>query len=262
MTMTTCISGESACGGTSYLAVAPAVPRSTVVGTGITTNTTSATYTLPAGAKTPVAVITGAAAITQTFTFFGSADSTAANGKLLCTITLNGTTKDVDTCDSGIQVTQDWPFYYHTTANTTGGASGTLTIHNGLSSAIGTIDPCSAAARTFIPVDIVTATTTEITPSLAGAGNHYYVCSIFLHTNAANNVALVDDDSDGCGSPTSGVLGGVTAAEGQNLIAGSSFAYGTGSSAVAKTNGTNRVLCLVTSAATQLSGGISVVAAP
>lgn len=123
------------------------------------------------------------------------------------------------------------------------------------------IDPCSLA-KTHIPIDIVTATDTELTASLAGASNHYYVCSINLVTAGANNVALVDDDSDGCGSITSGVGGGSTAAEGWNFAANGGLAMGDGTGTIFKTNGTNRVLCLRTSAAVQLSGSITVVAHP
>lgn len=127
----------------------------------------------------------------------------------------------------------------------------------------GTLDPCSRLAKTYLPINIVTAATTEITASLAGMGNHYYVCSINLGPTAgAQNVALVDDDSDNCGSVSSGLAGGTTAGTGWNFPSGGGIAFGNGSAAVAKTNGTNRVLCLVTSAAVQVSGVISVVAAP
>jgi hypothetical protein len=124
-----------------------------------------------------------------------------------------------------------------------------------------TIDPCSSAAKTFLPFSITTATTTEITPSLAGASTNYYVCSLVLVTNATNIVTLVDDDSDGCGSPTSGLSGGTTTA-GWTLSANGGLTFGNGMGSVFKTGGTNRVICLVTSAATQLSGTMTVVAAP
>lgn len=123
-------------------------------------------------------------------------------------------------------------------------------------------DPCSYLAKTHIPIDIVTATDTEITAALAGASNHYYVCSVNLVTAGANNVALVDDDSDGCGSITSGVAGGSTAGEGWNFGANGGLTIGNGLGTIFKTNGTNRVLCLRTSANVQLSGSITVVAAP
>lgn len=124
------------------------------------------------------------------------------------------------------------------------------------------IDPCSAIAKTHIVINISTATTTELTPSLAGASTNYYVCSIDIVTAAANNVALVDDNTDGCGSVTAGLAGGITAATGWNLAANGGIVKGNGSATVFKSVTSNSVLCLMTSAATQLSGSIQVVAAP
>lgn len=124
------------------------------------------------------------------------------------------------------------------------------------------LDPCSGVAKQYIPIDVTSATTTELTGSLAGASTHYYVCALHLVTDAANDVALADDDSDGCGSPTSGLAGGVTAAEGWNFAANGGMTLGSGNSSIMRTGGTNRVLCLVTSAATQLAGHLVVVAAP
>lgn len=124
------------------------------------------------------------------------------------------------------------------------------------------LDPCSGVAKTYYSVDIVTATTVEVTPSLAGASTNYYICSVNLVTAGANNVALVDDDTDNCASVTSGMAGGTTAGEGWNFAANGGIALGNGQGTVAKTNGANRVVCVVTSAAVQLSGTISYVAAP
>lgn len=126
------------------------------------------------------------------------------------------------------------------------------------------LDPCSGGAtKLFLPINISTATTTEITAALAGVGNHYYVCSINIGPVAgAQNIALVDDDTDNCASVTSGLAGGTTAGSGWNMAANGGLTMGNGLGAVARTNGTNRVLCLVTSAAVQTSGVITVVAAP
>ena len=118
--------------GEGYQRVTPGVPLATTAGTAITTNTTSAVYKLPAGAKTPLAKITAAGAQTQTFTIYGAYDTTAANGISLCVITLSVAVKDVKTCDSGSQITKDFPYYYHVTSLTTGSASGELIYYNGL----------------------------------------------------------------------------------------------------------------------------------
>ena len=127
---------------------------------------------------------------------------------------------------------------------------------------VSTIDPCSSVAKTHIPIDIVTATTTELTAALAGASTNYYICSLNLVTAGANNVAIVDDDTDNCASVTSGIFGGATAAEGWNFAANGGLTLGNGNATVGKTVGTNRVICAITSAAVQLSGSMTVVAAP
>lgn len=126
-------------------------------------------------------------------------------------------------------------------------------------------DPCFfGSSKLYLPIDIVTATTTEITPSLPGASTHYYVCSVSLFVAAANNVALVEDDSDGCGSTSAGVMGGNAAGEGWvfGLTTGTAFNVGSGMGAIARTTTANRVLCLITSTTAQVSGSITVVAAP
>lgn len=326
--------GEGQVEDLGYQRVVGGRARSTTAMTGVTTNTTSASFTIPSGGKTPIAQVSGTGAVTATVKLFGDNDDTAANGFLLCTITLTDTTKDVDKCS---QFAEDYPYYYATTENVTGtgatvefivatgiAASGTgsgggdasaanqttmitalqlldnvvgvedaaETAGGGLAMAgsvrrdvaassagttgdnatlntnalgalwVSTIDPCSAVAKTHIPINISTATTTELTAALAGASTHYYVCALDLVTAAANNVALVDDDTDGCVSVTSGLAGGTTAASGWNFAANGGMTKGNGNATVFKTGGTNRVLCLVTSAATQLSGSIQVVAAP
>lgn len=151
-----------------------------------------------------------------------------------------------------------------TAASSAGAAGDNATINTDANGLLWsrTLDPCTALAKTFIPINITTATTTELTPSLAGASTNYYVCSLNLVTAAANNVALADDDTDNCASVTSGLAGGTTAGSGWNLAANGGLTFGNGAGSVFKTNGANRVLCLVTSAATQLSGSITVVAAP
>jgi hypothetical protein len=124
------------------------------------------------------------------------------------------------------------------------------------------LDPCSGVAKTVIPINISTATTTELTAALAGASNNYYVCSLTLVAGAAQTIALVDDDSDGCGSVTSGMAGGTTAAAGFSFAANGGITFGNGLGTIFKTNGTNRVICAVTGQAALIVGAITVVAAP
>lgn len=119
-------------------------------------------------------------------------------------------------------------------------------------------DPCDGAAKTVYVVDISASGTVEIA-NPAGADTFYYVCSVNLVTLAANNVAIASDDSDNCGSITAGMNGGVTAGEGWNFGANGGIALGNGSGTVMKTATANHALCILTSAATQLSGSITYV---
>lgn len=124
------------------------------------------------------------------------------------------------------------------------------------------IDPCQREARTVYRVDIVTATTTEV--AAATSSEFYWICSINLVTAAANNVIIVEDDSaTNCPSPTAGVSsGGTTSGEGWNFAANGGIVVGTGSNWIMKTGTANRSFCIITSAATQLSGTITYVSAP
>lgn len=122
------------------------------------------------------------------------------------------------------------------------------------------VDPCQREAKTYFVVNVATAATTEIANQVAS--EFFYICSINLVTAAANNVVIVEDDTDACASPTAGLNGGTTAAAGWNFAANGGIALGTGDSTVMKTATANRFFCFITSAATQLSGTIAYVSAP
>jgi hypothetical protein len=93
--------------------------------TGITTNTTSPAMAGVSGNKTFWAeVICSSGACTQTVAIYGARTNSAANGLLLCTITLSGTPRDQDACAVS---TAAYPYYYVVTTNTTGtGATGSV----------------------------------------------------------------------------------------------------------------------------------------
>lgn len=123
------------------------------------------------------------------------------------------------------------------------------------------LDPCEANVQSYVAISITTATTTRIvTPS---ASNKTYICSLFLTSAAADNVGIVEGTGGTCGTGTAGVIGGTTAANGPNFAAnGGVMLQAGGKTAVAQTAGTNVDLCLITSAATPLAGGIKYVQAP
>lgn len=262
--------------------------RSYALMTDVTTDTSSATTILPVGGKTFFAKIVGSSgAQSVTVTIWGDYKSTATEEFLICTMTLSGTSEDAKKCTG---ITEDYDFYHAKTASILGtGATVNVWSMMGLGGGAGAAgggdasaanqtteitslqlidnlaqsDLCASTAKTFIPFSIATATTTELTPSLAGASNYYHVCSfVVFPTAAANTIALVDDDTDGCASVTSGLAGGITAGTGGAFAANGGIVMGTGGNTIAKTNGTNRVICLVTGSAVQTSGVISVVAGP
>jgi hypothetical protein len=129
-----------------------------------------------------------------------------------------------------------------------------------LASDITVPDPCTFRAKTYVPINSSTAATTQLVA--ASASNKLYVCSLHMITNAANNVAFVEDDTSACASPTAGIIGGTTSGTGYILAANGGLTLGSGNGTVGVTAATNRYVCLITSAATQLSGGLSYVLAP
>lgn len=122
------------------------------------------------------------------------------------------------------------------------------------------VDPCQREGKTFAPFSISTATTTQIVAAVSS--QRVFVCSINIVTSGANNVALVEDDTAACASPTAGMAGGVTAATGWNFAANGGLTLGNGGATVLATAGTTRYVCLISSAATQLSGTLSYVLEP
>ncbi len=178
-----------------------------------------------------------------------SEDTPSADGEKLMKMGCRRT--DVPTNSSG--TTNDW----QTLDCKSGGISAYI-----IGSDIGSSEPCLIYPKTQIVINISSATTTELTPSLAGANNNYYVCSIFVNVTGAAKIAFADDDTDNCVSVTAGMSGGVTAATGWALAANGMVRIGDGNSWVMKTNGTNRVICAVTDTATQYSGTMIIVTAP
>lgn len=121
-------------------------------------------------------------------------------------------------------------------------------------------DPCTFRAKSYAPINSSTAATTQLVA--ASASNKLYICAVHMLTNAANNVALVEDDTIACASPTAGIIGGTTAATGYIFAANGGLTLGSGNGTVGITAATNRYVCIITSAATQLSGGLTYVLAP
>jgi hypothetical protein len=114
-------------------------------------------------------------------------------------------------------------------------------------------DPCSSLVHSFKTVNIGAAAATNI---IAGTPSRKtYVCHLFLLAAAPDNVAVVEGAPGGtCAAGTIGIIGGATSAAGVNLAANQGWVEGTGSNAVAATSTPGNDVCLITSAAAQLSG--------
>jgi hypothetical protein len=106
-----------------FVPVCFALERTLIAG-GLTTNTTSAAVIGTSGPKSFYGQVVGTGAVTQTQAIYGDIDNDAANGILLCTITLSGTTRTQDVCPV---VTANFSYLYVITTNTTGtGATGSV----------------------------------------------------------------------------------------------------------------------------------------
>lgn len=106
------------------------------------------------------------------------------------------------------------------------------------------------------PINMSTATTTQII-AISGTGGRTYICSIDLVTAGANNVTLISGSGTNCASNVAAIIGGTTAASGWNFAANGGLAKGSGLGMIYKTATTNNEVCVVTSAAVQLSGSIT-----
>lgn len=124
------------------------------------------------------------------------------------------------------------------------------------------VNPCESVAQSYAPILMTSATTLQVVA--ASTSNKTYICSLFIKASAANNVALVEGTGGSCVTGIAGIIGGTTTTNG--------FVFGTagdgvllqsgGKTAVAQTAGTNVGLCLITSTAGPLIGGIKYVQAP
>lgn len=116
-------------------------------------------------------------------------------------------------------------------------------------------DPCDANAKSFAPFSITTGTQV-----IAGvSAKKVYVCAINLVAGAATNVALVEGAGSVCASGTTGMAGGATAGTGWNFAANGGLSQGNGGASIMATAVNADNVCLLVSAANQVSGVIAYV---
>lgn len=104
-----------------FLTTGTGVDRSTTISTigmtGVTSNSTSAVFAAPSTPKTFWAEVVGTGAVTATVALYGARTAAAANGVLLATILLSGTTRAQDAVAA---IFATYPYYYLVTTNVTG----------------------------------------------------------------------------------------------------------------------------------------------
>jgi len=112
-----------------------------------------------------------------------------------------------------------------------------------------------AVCDTFVNVNVNTATTTLLVTGVAG--RHVRICSMSLVAAAAQTVALISGTGGTCGTGTTGMNGGTSAATGWSFAANGGITQGNGLGVINQTNATGDSVCVVTGSAVQLSGRIA-----
>lgn len=103
-------------------------------------------------------------------------------------------------------------------------------------------------------ININTSATTAIITGVSG--RQVRICSINLVTNAAQGVAMIEGANTTTCATASGMAGGTTAATGWQFAANGGLTQGSGIGEIMTTVTTGDTVCLVTGAATQLSGHV------
>jgi hypothetical protein len=105
------------------------------------------------------------------------------------------------------------------------------------------------------PISVAAAASAKIITGSAGVKIH--ICSLTLMVAGANNVAITEGTGGTCGTGTAGIFGGTTAATGFNFAANGGIAFGNGVGLIGRTATNNTDVCILPSAATQVSGSVT-----
>lgn len=119
----------------------------------------------------------------------------------------------------------------------------------------GLADPCSMTAKQFAGI----SQTSSLQIIGGSIGKQIYICSLDLVTATAQNIALVEGTGSTCGTSTTGIAGGSTAATGWNFAANSGLVKGDGLGSVFKTGVVADSVCLLLSGSGQVSGSVQYV---
>jgi len=110
------------------------------------------------------------------------------------------------------------------------------------------------ACDLYKPISVSTAVSTLLVTGVSG--RQVRICSINLVAAGADNAGIIEGTGATCGTGTAGMSGGATAATGWNFAANGGIAFGTGLGTIMQTTTAADSVCIITSAAVQLSGGI------
>jgi len=115
------------------------------------------------------------------------------------------------------------------------------------------VDPCEQAGRSIANINLTAS------GQIISGSNYTFVCSVFLVTATAQNIAFVEGTGTTCATSTAALAGGTTAATGQNWAANGGFAMGTGQSWIMKTATSGDNICVLLSGTGQTSGNVTYV---
>lgn len=148
-------------------------------------------------------------------------------------------------------------FRVRATALTSGTITGTIKVSGGTGTQVVLTDPAPMFCSNFTPINISTATTTKII-SLT-SGKNTYICSFHLFSAGTQNAAWISGTkvTNECDTSTAGLTGGTTAASGYNFTAQTGIATSGGNVPIIATATTGKDVCIITSAAVQLSGVVN-----
>jgi hypothetical protein len=125
--------------------------------------------------------------------------------------------------------------------------------YNQMAGAAVVADPCKTNTPTYDSFSL-TANTRLI---VGTAAKKIYFCSFNIVVGAATNVAIVEGTGSTCGTGTAklpGLSGGTTAAGGWNFAANGGLTFGNGDAALAQEGTSADDVCILVSAANQVTG--------
>lgn len=112
------------------------------------------------------------------------------------------------------------------------------------------LDPCQGNTKLFKPISQIT-NTQLVTGTSA---KKLYICSLLVNTGDVENISFVEGTGSVCATSTLAVIGGTSAATGNNLSANGGYTLGNGAAAVAATAVNANNLCLFQSGTGLIAG--------